>query len=190
MPTLSTFEFSRTTVLVSAFVLFGLIVSNAALVVQNRNLKESMQKGEVALVEGQSMPAIAGMDLEGREQIFDWGKDNRKTLLMNFSPRCGYCRANMPNWTAILQGIDKLAYRVVLVSSISDGAKEYIEKYNIKDVPVIVEPEPKVLVNYLMHITPQTVLLNSDGKIEKVWVGKFVNEQKPYIEQSLNVSLP
>jgi len=190
MATLSTFEFSRTTVLVSVFLLLGLLALNAALIVQNRNLNSSIQKGEAALVEGQSMPAIAGIDLEGREQIFDWGNDNRKTLLMNFSPRCGYCRANMPNWTAILQGIDKSAYRVVVVSSISDGAKEYIEKYKIKDVPVIVEPEPKVLINYLMHITPQTILLNPDGKIEKVWVGKFVNEQKTNIEKALNVSLP
>ena len=189
MATLSTFEFSRTTVLVSVFLLLGLLASNTALVVQNRNLKASMQKAEAALAEGQSMPVITGIDLEGQEQIFDWGKDNRKTLLMNFSPRCGYCRANMPNWTAILQGIDKSAYRVVMVSSIPDGAKEYVEKYKIKDVPIIVEPEPKVLINYLMHITPQTILLNSDGKIENVWVGKFVNEQKPSIEKALNVSL-
>lgn len=178
------------TVLVSVFLLLGLLASNAALIVHNRNLNSSILRGEVALAEGQSMTAITGIDADGREQIFEWGKDNRKTLLMIFSPRCGYCRENMPNWMAILQGIDKSAYRVVVVSSISDGAKEYVEKYKIKDVPIIVEPEPKVLADYLMHITPQTVLLNSDGKIEKVWVGKFINEQKGYVEQALNVNLP
>lgn len=190
MSSLSAFEFSRTTVFVAVFVLFGLLASNAAMLIQNRNLNLSIQKAEAALAEGQSMPAIAGFDLEGREQVFGWGNDKRKTLLMNFSPRCGYCRANMPNWAAILQGIDKSAYRIVVVSSISDGAKEYVEKYNISGVPVIIEPEPKVLINYLMHITPQTIVLDSDGKIEKVWVGKFVDEQKPEIERTLNVNLP
>lgn len=185
-----TFEFSRMTVLISVFLLLGLLASNAALIVQNRNLNLSVQRGEVAITEGQFMPAIAGIDVNGHEQIFDWGKDTRKTLLMIFSPRCGYCRENMPNWMAILQGIDKSAYRVVVVSSISDGAKEYIEKYQIKDVPIIIEPEPKVLIDYRMYVTPQTVLLNSDGKIEKNWIGKITDEQKAYVNQSLNVNLP
>ena len=188
--TTSTYKLSRITVFGSAFVAFVLLGLNIVLIVQNSHLKATVKKGEVALIEGQSMPAIAGKDIEGQEQIFDWGKDGRKTLLMNFSPRCGYCRENMPNWLAILQTIDKSAYRVLLVSSISDGAKEFIDKYEIKDIPIIVEPEPKVLVNYLMYVTPQTILLNPDGKIAKIWTGAFINEQKSQIEQSLNVKLP
>lgn len=186
----STYELSRTTVFIVTLIAIILVGLNIVLTFQNRNLKATIRQGEVALAEGQSMPGIAGKDLEGKEQTFDWGKDSRKTLLMNFSPRCGYCHENMSNWTAILQEIDKSLYRIVMVSSISDGAKEYIEKYKIKDIPVIVEPEPKVLVNYLMHITPQTILLNPDGKIAKVWVGRFIDDQKPQIEQFLNVNLP
>ena len=60
MTTLATFEFSRTTVLVSVLLLLGLLGLNVVLIVQNRSLKSSIQKAEVALAEGQSMPAITG----------------------------------------------------------------------------------------------------------------------------------
>lgn len=186
----STFEFSRTTVVVSVLLLLGLLASNVALIIHIRTLNSSVQNGQTALAEGQLMAPVTGIDVSEQKQLFEWGKDNRKTLLMIFSPHCGYCQQNMPNWTAILQGIDKSAYRVVMISSISEGVKEYIDRYQIKDVPIIVEPEPKVLVDYQMYVTPQTILLGSDGKIERYWIGEITGEQKTHVEQSLNVILP
>ena len=184
-------ELTRTIGLVGLLTISLLLLLNVVLLIQNRALKSAERKAVgVSLSEGRSMPAIAGFDLAGRERVFEWNTDTRKTLLFCFSPRCGYCKANMPNWLAIIKTIDRSAFRVVMVSSISEGAKEYLDQYNIRDIPVLIEPSPTVLVDYAMHVTPQTVLLDPGGRIENAWPGVFTQQQKPLIEQALRLELP
>src|SRR3712207_6341668 len=79
------------------FVLLGvvLVALNVGLVVQNRTLKAAPPgKGggrAIVLPPGKSVPALSGLDSEGRQVTFDYGSDPRKTLLLVFSPRCPYC---------------------------------------------------------------------------------------------------
>src|SRR5215213_1144478 len=178
------------------FVLLGvaLVALNVGLVVQNRTLKAAAGNGgggrALVLPPGKSVPALSGLDSEGRQLVFDYGSDQRKTLLFVFSPRCPYCTKNMPNWNALTLGLDEKEFRVVAVSTVPEGVKEYVEKNGFKNVPVITTPDPKDKVAYEMNVTPQTVLIGADGTVEKVWTGLIQGAEREDIEKLFGVSLP
>jgi peroxiredoxin len=177
------------------FVLLGaaLVALNVGLVVQNRTLKAAAGGGgarAIVLPAGKSVPALSGLDSEGRQLVFDYGSDPRKTLLLVFSPRCPYCTKNMPNWNALTLGLNEKEFRVVAVSTVPEGVKEYAEKHGLNNIPVITTPDPKDKVAYEMNVTPQTVLIGSDGTVEKVWTGLIQGAERDDIQKQLGVSLP
>jgi peroxiredoxin len=139
---------------------------------------------------GKALPTLTGLDTEGRKLTFDYGSEPRKTVLLVFSPRCTYCTENMPNWNAIARGLDAKSFRVVAVSTVSEGVKEYVAEHEFKNVPIIADPDPKNRVSYEMNLTPQTVLIGPDGTAEKVWTGLIQGDERDEIEQYLGVKLP
>ena len=135
------------------------------------------------------VPALSGMDLDGNEITLNYQNDPRKAVMLIFSPSCGYCTDNMPNWQAIAQSLDRKLYRIMAVSITNEGVKEYIGQHSLPDVPVIADVEPKSRVSYEMNVTPQTILIDSQGKVEKVWTGVLQHDERPEVEQSLGLKL-
>jgi hypothetical protein len=41
-----------------------------------------------------------------------------------------------------------------------------------------------------MNETPQTILIDSDGKVEKLWIGLLSPDERSEIEQSFSLKLP
>ena len=178
-----------------AAILFGLLVTalialNASLIIQNRSLRASAGIRSPVLHPGTIVPSLSGKDLDGKDFSLSYSNDPRKVVLLVFSPRCGFCDLNMPNWKAMLQSIDRKSYRIVAVSIISDGVKEYVSEQKLTDIPIIAEVDPKSRVSYEMNVTPQTMLINSDGKVEKVWIGLLSPDERSDVEQSFSLKLP
>ncbi|HYP52143.1 MAG TPA: redoxin domain-containing protein [Pyrinomonadaceae bacterium] len=187
--TSSAYEISKRKVFLFLLLVIALVVMNAVLVLQNRDLK-SADGRSLVLKPGKVVPALAGVDTNGRKVTFDYANDQRKTVLLVFSPRCTYCTENMPNWRAITQGLDAKSFRVVAVSSWPEGVKEYAADHGLTNVPVIAEPDPKNRVAYEMNMTPQTILIDPKGKVEKVWTGLIQEDERAEIEQALRLKLP
>ncbi len=190
----SVYQIGKRKILFLALLGTVLIALNVALVIQNRKLKAIAANAggsrAIVLPPGKALPTLSGFDTEGRQRVFDYGSDARKTILLVFSPRCAYCTDNMPNWKAITQGVDDKAFRVIAISTLSEGAKEYADKHGLHGIPVIADPDPKNRVAYEMNITPQTVLVSADGTAEKVWTGLIQGAERDEIERQLGVALP
>lgn len=185
------YEISGRKAILLVLLVTALLGLNVALVVQNRSLKASAGGSRsITLAAGKVLPPLTGKDTQGRDLTFDYGKDPRKTLLLVFSPRCGYCTDNMPNWRAAAQNVDANAFRVVAVSTLPEGAGEYVSKHGLTGVPVVAEPDPKNRVAYEMNLTPQTVLLDAGGRVERVWTGLLQGEERAEVERTLGVKLP
>jgi peroxiredoxin len=135
------------------------------------------------------VPSLSGTDLDGKDFTLSYSNDPRKVVLLVFSPRCGACTKNMPNWKAMLQSLDQNSYRIVAVSTVSDGVKEYVGQQKLTDIPIISEVDPKSRVSYEMNVTPQTILINSDGVVEKLWIGVLSPDERNEVEQSLGLKL-
>jgi len=187
--------FSGYTISKRAAILFVLLVSallvlNASLIIQNRSLRKAAGTRSAVLRPGTIVPSLSGTDIDGKDFTLSYGNDPRKVVLLVFSPRCGICTKNMPNWKAMLQSLDRNAYRVIAVSIISEGVKEYVVQQKMRDVPIIAQVDPKSRVSYEMNVTPQTMLIDSRGKVEKLWIGMLSADERNEVEQSFSLKLP
>jgi hypothetical protein len=76
------------------------------------------------------------------------------------------------------------------LSIISEGVKEYVVQQKMRDVPIIAQVDPKSRVSYEMNVTPQTMLIDSRGKVEKLWIGMLSADERNEVEQSFSLKLP
>jgi peroxiredoxin len=143
----------------------------------------------MVLKEGTIVPAISGLDLNGNKISLNYQDDPRKAIMLVFSPRCAYCTENMPNWQTIAQSIDQKQYRIMAVSTTRDGVNEYVAKNGFPDVPIIADVEPKSRVTYDMNVTPQTILIDSQGRVEKIWVGLIQPDEQTEVKRFLGLNL-
>ena len=162
----STFVISKRTGVLAGLLVLALLMLNAALIVQNKKLRASLATNKSPILEeGVLVPSLSGVDVDGKEFTLDFGADPRKVLIFVFSPRCGYCTQNMPNWSVIAKRLDRRSFRIVAVSTLSEGVREYIGKHGLTDVQVISEVDPKTRVSYEMNVTPQTILVDPHGRV-------------------------
>ena len=176
------------------FTLLGmmLFIMNVLLIQQNKELKVQAQKRDrtLELKPGTELPAMVGMDMDENKSVLDYSQDMRKTLLFIFSPRCRACKENMPNWESMIKQLDKDSYRIVGVSLVESGTKEYVASNKLGSIPVISELDAESRIAYSLALTPQTILINSEGRVEKVWTGRLSGQDKQDAERSLNISMP
>jgi len=150
-----------------------LLAANIALVHQNRELKSRLSVAPPSLeaATGSQMPELHGFDLQGKPIGVDYGRDPRKVLLLVFSPTCPYCDENWPKWQQVISSLDRSAVRPVAVDVTSSASTTFIEQHQLQTMPVFLKVEPRAMVNYRFQLTPQTILVDSTGRIERVWTG-------------------
>lgn len=185
------FTVSKGATILFGFLVFILLAANIALIIQNRSLKSPIARvyAPLELQAGTVVPRLNGLDLNGREINVEYGNDSRKAVVLVFSPHCGFCTMNMPNWKRIVDGLDRRSYRIVAVSIVSDGVKDYINQYGLTDVPIIAEVDPKSRASYEMRSTPQTMIISPNGTVEKVWTGVIEPKDWSELGPSLGLAL-
>lgn len=174
-----------------ALLLVAVVGLNLMLLKQNRDLKAAIAKSprETVVKPGQVLPALHGRTITGESLTVSYGNDTRKTILLVFAPGCDFCSQNMPNWHRIIRSLDPSIYRVVALSIRSDGSRQYVETHKLNAIPAITELDPKDRVSYELNVTPETILIDSDGKVEAVWAGVFGEEDRKQIKEMLGVDL-
>src|SRR5207245_4001345 len=106
------------------------------------------------------------------------------------SPQCGICDKNWPTWETIIKAIDKESFRVIgvnLTQFSSSPLSSYLDKHGISEFSVFEQLDPKVQVEYNLAMAPETLLINRDGKIEKVWVGLLTENDFNDVRQALGI---
>ena len=117
------------------------------------------------------MPDLRGFDATGRPLEVLYGKDNRKVLVLVFSPTCAFCDENWPKWQQVISALDQSAVRPVAVDVTATASTVFVSQHKLAELPVFVKVDPLATVNYRFQLTPQTILVDRSGKVEKVWTG-------------------
>lgn len=184
---MSKYEVSKGKFLLSIILGVVLVGINAYLLIQNRRLSSSIDDVLEAshLNSGAIVSTLRGVDIEGHNVIIDYVEGDRKTVLFIFTPDCGYCEQIMPFWQGISEKIDRRAFRVFAVSLKSDGTKEFVSRYRLTSSPVLEKVYFEGSNSYKFSQTPETVLIDADGKVEKVWKGPPDEKAKKEIEVAL-----
>lgn len=146
---------------------------NVALFHQNRSLKAQLAAPppgmEVNI--GARVPDLKGYDVSGKPLAVSYGQDGRKVLLLVFSPACAFCTENWPKWQAMLAALDPGAVRPVGVDVTATSTPAFLSEHQVTRIPVMVQVDPAARIQYRLQLTPQTILVDHAGKIEKVWSG-------------------
>lgn len=166
--------------------ILSLIAVNLLLARQNfamrRQLDErarAVNPAAKSLKKGELVTSLIGSDLNGRSSQVDYGKDERKHLLMYFSPGCAYCVQQAHLWRDVLNKVDSSRFEVTgLVSNKEDQQAVFAHAEELgylktrTPLPVLFVSNES-LARYKLIATPTTMLISGDGSVEQVWVGKW-----------------
>ena len=86
---------------------------------------ETVNPAAQSLREGEVVASIAGTNLDGRPYELNYGKDERKHLLLNFSPGCPYCVQQAPLWRDVLNKVDSSRVECWALSVINWTSRRY-----------------------------------------------------------------
>jgi hypothetical protein len=150
-----------------------LLAANIALIHQNSQLKARLAAPppQLEAAQGAQMPDLRGFDLAGKPLEILYGKDPRKVLVLVYSPTCAFCKQNWPKWQAMITSLDPSAVRTVAVDVTSSSSEIFIQQHQLAGLPVFQKVDPQATVDYRFQLTPQTILVDPTGKVEKVWTG-------------------
>lgn len=145
-------------------------------------------KSEGRLAPGAEVPPLEGLDVDGQPIQVDYSESPQPTLLYVFSPDCGWCARNQESFK-ILVGAVKDSHRIVGVSTTPEGVKEYVEA-NGYEFPTVARLPRHTIDRYKLGGTPQTLLISSQGKVLKNWMGAYGEAVQADLEEYFGVELP
>ncbi len=137
---------------------------------------------------GTRLPSLVGQDPKGTLQVVDYSKVKTPTILYVFTPQCGFCKKNIDNLRALIAN-DGPTYRLVGVSLTSEDLQPYLASQKLS-FPVLTEVSPQLRKIYRFDATPTTILISSEGKVQKVWTGTYIDSIRTDIDRELGISLP
>lgn len=164
-----------------------LLAANVALIHQNRQLKAQLALPPPAMeaAAGTQMPDLRGFDPDGKQVEVLYGKDLRKVLVLVFSPTCAFCDQNWPTWEQVISSLDRSVVRPVGVDVSSTAQAPFLSQHHLTGLPVFVKVDPFAMVKYRFQLTPQTILVDRAGKVEKVWTGVLNDSAVTDLKQRL-----
>lgn len=167
-----------------------LLVANFALIHQNSQLKArlALPPPQLEVAPGEQMLDLRGFDLAGKQVEVLYGKDPRKVLVLVYSPTCPFCNQNWPKWEAMISSMDHSIVRMVAVDVTSSSNEVFIQQHQLVGLPVFQKVEPQATVNYRFQLTPQTILVDPTGRVEKVWTGVLNDSTLTEIKQRSRTS--
>jgi hypothetical protein len=87
---------------------------------------------------------------------------------------------------AIDKSVNRDSFQVVFVDLSGAVTKDYILTHGIKDFPVLLGLDAKQLVAYNLRFTPETILIDNDGTIQRVWAGLLDKGQVSELRSTLS----
>jgi AhpC/TSA family len=159
-------------------VLLSSTAANIALLRENRHLSTQIESlnNQQMTPRSVALPSLRGSDLSGHSVDIDVKNLGHPSVLFVFSPACSVCKKNWPNWDSILTSQKKLGWQPVFVNVGDRMDSQYVASHNLRSYTTLDDVSKDSVLSYRFLFTPETVILNSQGKAEYVWVGALSPE--------------
>jgi peroxiredoxin len=173
--------------LVSIVLIIVMGVEIFLLVQENRKLRAALHapRGPFKILNPEEkVPSFVGMDLTGQEVKVEYPSSQR-TVLFWFSAACPSCENNLEFWKEIYQKHHSEKLRFIGVTSAGEGkAEEFVKKFQL-EFPVLIVSDLSLLEKYKVEVIPQTMFIDNNGVVLKVWPGPLSDIYKKEIEERL-----
>lgn len=182
-------QISKSAIIIFLLTALCLLVLNVILLKQNQEMKAQLTKhtSSPELTTGTQLPSLRGRGVDGKEMQVSFGKDPRKSVLLVFAPECQFCERNMSVWKQILDNINKSSFRVTAVSLSSQNLTNYIAAHQLNAIPVLTDVNLQDRESYKLASVPQTIFIDANGRVEKVWTGLLQGEVLNEVQKDLNM---
>ena len=137
-----------------------------------------------SLREGQIFPSLRTASVV--TEIGPSAASKQRRVYYWFSPICSFCKKNQQSAAQLAHKLPRGEF--VGISTTSSELAAYIKAEQI-EFPILALPaEDSVLTK--MGATPTTFVVNSNGIVEKMWVGAYIESTRLEIRPYFGVSLP
>ena len=161
-------------------------------VLMGRELQRQTVAGESRMAgirEGTSLPSIEALDLDGRAVSVVFASE-KPTVLYVLSPTCVWCQRNEKN---IIELARKSATRYRFIGLSTGGDLKELNEY-LKRSPlpfdVFFVESAQAATELELGVTPQTAVIDRNGKVEHSWQGAYDGPTAQEIEAMFGVALP
>lgn len=149
----------------------GVLAENIVLARQNRRLRE-LAAPQIAA--GTQLQMLSGLALDGHVQPVSLPPNGSKLLIIEFSPGCPACQANLEGWMKLAGTLKQNGDHVLWMSRDPiDVTRGYCMKHGIPLSDTLAEPPFRTYTQLGLVRVPNTVLVGPGGKVEKVWAGRL-----------------
>jgi peroxiredoxin len=136
---------------------------------------------------GDQVPALTGTLLDGTPVTLRYGDASVPTVLYVFTPQCIWCQRNLENFRRVAEAA-KGRFRVIGVSLTTRELREHVSTSGFQ-FPVIHEIGSDMSSAYRLGSTPQTIVVGSDGEVQKNWLGAYTGDVRRDVEEFFDVKL-
>jgi peroxiredoxin len=115
---------------------------------------------------GLYLPAVALPAVAGDTVVLGQASPGRAQVLFVFATTCQYCKASLPAWKQIaaqLAAIEQVEVVGISIDSV-EPTRRYLAEHGI-ELPVVSFTEPRLLAMYRAGTTPQTLIIDADGRV-------------------------
>src|SRR5216684_1258653 len=149
----------------------GVLAENIFLFQQNRRLNEALAP---QISEGTQLQMPSAVALDGRLEPVALPAAGSKLLIITFSPGCPACQANQDGWMKMASALEQKGVRVLWISRDPiEITRDYCSKNGISLSDVLADPPYRTFAQLGLARVPNTVLVGTEGRVEKVWVGRL-----------------
>ncbi len=153
---------------------------------ENRKLKETLKRSPVPikiLNPEEKVPSLIGVNLSKEKLLVEY-PSSQKTVLFWFSSSCPSCEHNLEFWKEIYRKhrSEKLRFFGITHSE-EEKINEFVKKFQL-EFPVLIVSDSFLVDQYRVEVIPQTMLIDTNGAVQKVWPGTL---SENYMEQIENI---
>jgi peroxiredoxin len=141
-----------------------------------------------SLKTGSLAPPLSALDSEGRPVSISFSQTGLPTVLYVFTPDCRWCARNNANLTFLVNNLGT-KFRFIGISLKKDQLADYLIKNNVT-FPVYNEVPDSVRLTYGLGATPQTIVVSTDGRVLRNWIGAYKGDMQSDVEGFFQLQLP
>jgi peroxiredoxin len=166
----------------------GLCVVNGLLLKQNLSLKAAIASQQPEFLKpGQQVPTFTANTLSGQRHVVNFA-DHPKTVFLVFASQCPACERSLPYWKAIKDASDRLQYQIYGIALDNRANTKDLLTSNGLNVEVFGSPSAEFKQLYKLNLTPLTIVIDNQHKVERIWAGAFNENSKREMESYFGIS--
>jgi peroxiredoxin len=115
--------------------------------------------------------------------------DSSKTVLLVFAPGCAACDRVAPYWREIEKASRRSSQYRIFAMSLGDepGSSAFLAANGLNS-EMLANIDAGMRQAYKISLTPMTIVVDSNGNVEKVWAGVFNQQMKRDVESYFGIS--